>query len=220
MDRQIIVTGDGSTSFHVHELNEQYHSVHGALRESRHVFLNAGFNTLDLETIAILEMGLGTGLNALLTVLEALSQKKKVVYTAFEKYPLTPEEIAMLNFHELLNEDLAKETLSAIHRGPWGQKFNVNKGFCLTKVSDDIRNCRYRGEFNLIYFDAFGPLVQPDLWASPVLKAMYTALAPGGILVTYSAKGEIRRRLQRIGFTVERLQGPPGKRHMVRATKS
>lgn len=220
MERRIILTDDGSTSLHVEGLNEQYHSRHGALRESSHVFIKNGYNYLDKEHISILEMGLGTGLNVLLTFLEAEKQNKTIVYTALEKYPITAEEVALLNFPALLRILNAEEILHAIHRAPWNTSYKLGPQFRLTKIKTDFRDYTIQEQFDLIYFDAFGPEVQPSLWTEAVLQAMYDSLHPGGILVTYSAKGSIRRILEKLGFSVERLQGPPGKRHMVRALKS
>lgn len=218
-NRRIFYTADGSTSLHVDGLNEQYHSKHGAIREAQHVFVKSGFNYLNQDSYEILEMGLGTGLNVLLTYLAAKAKNAEVRYTALEKYPLENSEVLALNYDEMLNEVESKSVLERIHLLPWGSAQHITDSFQLTKLKMDFRDFQADDMFNLIYFDAFGPEVQPQLWSEEVLGSMYASLKPCGVLVTYSAKGIIRRRLEKTGFLVERLAGPPGKRHMVRAVK-
>lgn len=216
-----MTTADGSTTIHIPEWNEQYHSKHGAIQEAYHVFIKTGFNHLpkDISPIKILEIGFGTGLNALITSLEAKNQSRNVEYCGVEGYPVSQEEMLQLNYATALDHASAEAYFQKINEGNWEENFVVHDQFQLIKqekMFDEIEN---KKEFDLIYFDAFGARVQPDLWAVSMFQRMYKALKENGVLVTYSAKGSVRRALQEVGFVVERLDGPPGKREMLRATK-
>lgn len=168
----------------------------------------------------ILEVGFGTGLNALLTLLESMSRKITVTYTAVEAYPVTLEEAARLNYPEQLGVKGCRALFTGLHQSPWEEEVPLIPTFTLLKQKSDFMDISDKNNFDLVYFDAFGARVQPELWTETLFAKMHTALRPNGILVTYSAKGSVRRAMQAVGFTVERLPGPPGKREMLRATKT
>lgn len=220
MNTEVIVTSDGSHTLYVPHLQEHYHSVNGALQESDHVFVNMGLQAVRQSEIRVFEVGFGTGLNALLTALYALQQGQKVFYQAVERYPVIPEKLNELNYTHLLPPE-SKSLFKVIHQAAWGREEAVNEMFTLHKIQTDFTSHLFSESdaFNLVYFDAFAPDKQPEMWDEVLFKKLYDAMAIGGILVTYCAKGEIRRRLQRCGFSVERLPGPPGKREMLRALK-
>lgn len=212
-ERHITTSRDGSTTIWVPGLDEHYHSIHGALTESLHVFIEAGLKALSARPVRILEVGLGTALNARLTFDHAQANQIEVQYTALEKFPLNPEEI-----HQLGKAGMAEEMpfLSA----PVGECIALAPGFYFTLLAEDVK--AYAGEaesVDLIYFDAFAPSAQPDLWTEAVFENMYRLLSPGGVLVTYCAKGSVKRAMKAAGFEVERLPGPPRKREMTRAWK-
>lgn len=219
MERKIIRTADGTHTIRIEEWNEQYHSVHGAVAESYHVFIESGLKQVLQPSISILEMGFGTGLNAILTLDAALRSDLRIRYTAVDAFPIPEEEWQQLNYPEILESESLKEYFQKIHQADWEQWVNLSPEFELRKLQMDIREFEANEEYHLIYFDAFGYRVQPELWSEQVFNIMFRALKPGGILVTYSAKGLVRRTLQKVGFTVERLPGPPGKREMLRALK-
>ncbi|MBN2347525.1 MAG: tRNA (5-methylaminomethyl-2-thiouridine)(34)-methyltransferase MnmD [Bacteroidales bacterium] len=220
MKRQIKITKDGSATLYVPELNEHYHSVNGAIQESKHVFIQAGLYHLKKNTLSIFEVGLGTGLNVLLTYLELKNKPLEIDYFSIELFPISDEEQHLLNYAETLN--LSKEDaqiFSFIHSSDWNTKIQLSKGFILTKISADLLSYPIPFTFDLVYFDAFAPEVQPELWTNAVFQKIYTGMNPAGILTTYCAKGVVRRTLQETGFIVERLPGSPGKREMLRAVK-
>jgi len=218
LKREIFITADGSTSIHLPDWDEQYHSKHGAIQEAYHVFIRSGLDLFQDE-LAILEIGFGTGLNAFITLLEAEKRKLTIDYVGVEAYPVVMGEVAKLNYPKELNV-LAKANLFAdLHKSPWEEKTVITPNFTLEKQQLHFEDITIQNEFDLIYFDAFGARVQPELWTETIFQAMYNALKPQGFLVTYSAKGSVRRAMQAVGFEVERLSGPPGKREMLRARK-
>ena len=219
LGRKIIRTADGSHTIRIEEWNEQYHSMHGAVAESYHVFIKSGLRQLSQPSISILEMGFGTGLNAIITLAEALKSDLRVRYSTVEAHPVPKEEWQQLNYPEILKSESLREFFQKIHQANWEQWVSLCPEFQLRKLQLDIREFDANDEFHLIYFDAFGYRVQPELWTEQLFEIMFRALKPGGILVTYAAKGLVRRTLQNVGFTVERLPGPPGKREMLRAVK-
>ncbi len=218
MKREIFITADGSTTLHLPDWGEQYHSKHGAIQEAYHVFIKSGLNLFEGE-VSILEIGFGTGLNAFITFLEAQKRNLKIDYVGIEAYPVKPEEVACLNYIEQLKTEVFSEIFQELHQQSWEVKNNITANFSLTKRQQFFEDIIDENKFNLIYFDAFGATHQPDLWTETIFKKMFNALKNNGVLVTYSAKGSVRRAMQTVGFTVERLQGPPGKREMLRATK-
>ena len=220
---ETIITGDGSTSFFHPELDETYHSRHGAIQEAVHVFIKTGLEYAieenKLKEISIFEMGFGTGLNCLLTQIWSSKHSFTINYSGIENTVLSNEQIGNCNYVEQLNDENASEIFDKIHASVWNNKVDISAHFKLTKIESDIENFSDSEKFDLLYFDAFGPRVQPFLWEILVLQKMYELLNPGGVFVTYCAKGSVRRSLVEIGFEVERLPGPPGKREMLRARK-
>ncbi|WP_440070000.1 tRNA (5-methylaminomethyl-2-thiouridine)(34)-methyltransferase MnmD [Tenacibaculum discolor] len=216
MKREIIITSDGSTTIHLPDWNEQYHSKHGAIQEAYHVFIRNGLKYVDTKSVSILEIGFGTGLNCFITLLEA---DRNIDYVGVEAYPVAKEEVVKLNYVSELEADDKQDLFDEIHEVSWEEKHNITPDFSLTKRKQFFAEITDENSFDLIYFDAFGARVQPDLWTEDIFKIMFAALKPEGVLVTYSAKGSVRRAMQAVGFDVERLPGPPGKREMLRATK-
>lgn len=224
MKRKIITTSDGSKTIQIEDWNEQYHSIHGAIQEANHVFLKHGllfYSGLVSESqlpISILEIGFGTGLNAFLTLIEAEKLKLNINYTGVEAYPVESKEIKALNYVELISKKHAT-VFKDIHTVSWEKEYKITSSFQLVKQQKFFQDIKAENKFNLIYFDAFGARVQPDLWTEDIFLIMYKSLKINGVLVTYSAKGSVRRAMQAVGFIVERLPGPPGKREMLRAQK-
>lgn len=221
MDKpEIKITADGSHTLYVPNLDETYHSVHGAIQEALHVFIKNGFNYSNKQHLNILEIGFGTGLNTFLTLKEALKSKIKVNYSSIEAYPLSVETVNQLNYIEQLNmSSFEKENFNKLHEIEWESYQAVNTNFNLRKLNIKLQDYEEMELYDLIYFDAFGPRVQPNLWEENILKKMYNALKPNGVLVTYCAKGSVKRGLKSVGFKIESLPGPPGKREMTRAIK-
>jgi tRNA U34 5-methylaminomethyl-2-thiouridine-forming methyltransferase MnmC len=221
MNREIIITEDGSHTISIPEIDVTYHSIHGAIQESMHVFLNAGFREAAsrFDRIRIFEMGLGTGLNALLTLEEAEKLKYNIHYTAVELYPCVQEQVEKLNYCDSTERKHLRSSFEKIHTSPWETDTRITEYFTLFKSNADLLDFNFANPLDLIYFDAFAPEVQPELWTAPVFSKLYGAMSPGGVLVTYCSKGDVRRALMAAGFHVEKIQGPPGKREMVRATK-
>ncbi len=219
MKRTIITTADGSKTISLNEWKEHYHSTHGAVNEAYHVFIDHGLAQMTHRDVSILEVGFGTGLNALITLYEAGKRNLRIRYTGVEAYPVSMEEVYQLNYAEDLEIPHLKGYYEAMHLCPWESGSEITSLFQLIKQKKDFREIRDRGVYDLVYFDAFGPRVQPELWTSDIFLQMFNALKENGLLVTYSAKGSVRRAMQEVGFTVERLAGPPGKREMLRARK-
>lgn len=221
MKRKIITTADGSKTIYLPEWEEHYHSKHGAIQEAYHVFMKHGLeyvsHTFNPAEISILEIGFGTGLNAFISLIEAKKQGLKVNYTGVEAYPVSQEEVQGLGYTEQFAEEDHKKSFKLIHEIPWEENHEITEGFNLTKRKQFFSDIQDIERFNLIYFDAFGPRVQPDLWTIAIFRKMFQALKSDGVLVTYSAKGSVRRAMLEVGFAVERLPGPPGKREMLRA---
>lgn len=215
---ELITTTDGSHTLFVPELNEHYHSVNGAIQESSHVFLRAGFDQMQAGSFHILEFGFGTGLNALLTLLAAGSKGKQVYYTSIEKYPVKEEMAKALNYNTILCPG-QPDVFMSLHRAEWGEDCHITPFFKLHKIEGDYNTCTWPSGIDLVYYDAFAPDKQPEVWNQSLFDRIYLSMNPGGILVTYCAKGAVRRMLQTAGFTVERLPGPPGKREMLRGIK-
>ncbi|MFH6771607.1 tRNA (5-methylaminomethyl-2-thiouridine)(34)-methyltransferase MnmD [Gaetbulibacter aestuarii] len=222
MKRDIIITGDGSSTIHLPDWNEQYHSKHGAIQEAYHVFIKNGLEYLAGEktkNISILEIGFGTGLNAFITYLEAAKLQCSINYTGVEAYPVSIEEIKHLNYTKALEVGQLDAVFQKFHEMPWGEMHQLTDTFHLEKQQKFFKDINDKSCYDLIYFDAFGARVQPELWTETIFKIMFEALKINGVLVTYAAKGSVRRAMQTVGFRVERLPGPPGKREMLRAIK-
>jgi tRNA U34 5-methylaminomethyl-2-thiouridine-forming methyltransferase MnmC len=215
---QLIKTTDGSHTIYVPELDEHYHSIHGAVQESTFIFINNGFRVTVANPLNILEVGFGTGLNAFLTAMECSASQRVVNYTTLEKYPLSKELTGSLNYPDFSGEE-GPGVFERIHSAPWNTWVKICGNFNLKKVETDLTQDQLDGEFDLIYFDAFGPDKQPGMWTREIFAKIALVTGKGGILVTYSAKGEVKRTLRACGFEVELLPGPPGKRQMIRAVK-
>lgn len=220
MERRLINTADGSKTLFIPAMDEQYHSVNGALTESDYVFLQQGYRAHPSASPAVFEVGFGTGLNALVTALEANKSKRKTRFVSIEKYPVTPEEIQALDYGSLFSEE-AVRLFQEIHRAEWNKEVPVSDHFSLLKIHADLTEYDFTEEqkFDVVYFDAFGPDKQPNMWQNDIFLKIHHACRQDAIFVTYSAKGEIRRKLAACGFSMERLPGPPGKRQMLRGRK-
>lgn len=221
MRRSFLKTADGSLTIQIRDWDEQYHSKHGALAEARHVFIAAGLDHFyrhnpETKPIRLLEIGFGTGLNALLSLQYVQGLGVELAYEGVEGYPVVKEEWQQLNYGVLL--DMQPEFLK-LHSADWEQWAILSPHFRIQKRQQFFDQIDDKASFDVVYFDAFGARVQPELWTEAIFRKMYTALRPGGVLVTYAAKGSVRRAMQASGFEVERLPGPPGKREMLRATK-
>ena len=204
-------------------MNVTYHSIHGAIQESQHVFIKAGLLDSGIFEYTgihhILEMGFGTGLNALLTLMEADKYKNRIYYTGIELRPLSEKETGLLNYCEQLNQPQYEPLFEKMHQAGWEEMFEITEYFRLTKTKCDLADYAASELFSIIYFDAFAPAAQPECWTKEIFEKLYKLLLPGGILVTYCSKGDVRRNMQAVGFTTEKLPGPPGKREMLKATK-
>lgn len=212
-------TADGSFTLYVPEMDEHYHSVKGALTESQHIFIDMGLKHSPVSNPRILEIGLGTGLNCFLTLLAAEESRRKIHYTGIERYPLSLEIIRQLDYPNLIGQGHETECM-AIHEAVWETDVALTPWFTLHKIEGDFTCHHFEKGYDIIYFDAFAPEKQPEMWEQSLFDKLYQALNDGGILTTYCAKGVVRRMLQAAGFKVERLPGPPGgKREILRATK-
>lgn len=222
LQRKIITTADGSSSIQIEDWNEQYHSKHGAIREAQHVFIQNGLNEFQKikNDLSILEIGFGTGLNCFLTLIEAQKSHTIIKYTGVEKYPILEKEWKTLNYlNQIENGASFKKEYELLFHSDWEHFQPITSSFSLLKKKIDFFNIPYDTRYDLIYFDAFGFRVQPHLWNQQMFDHMYQLTTPNGILVTYAAKGIVRRAMINAGFNVERLPGPPGKREMLRARK-
>jgi tRNA U34 5-methylaminomethyl-2-thiouridine-forming methyltransferase MnmC len=219
LKREIIKTLDGSTTIHIPEWNEQYHSIHGAIQEANHVYIQHGLNYKTTNEIAVLEIGFGTGLNSFMTFLEAQEKELLIEYIGVEAYPILQEELLKLNYVAELDATQFTKVFELFHSCSWKEKHQITPKFSLLKRKQFFHEIDDENKFDVIYFDAFGARVQPELWTEEIFFKMFLALKSEGVLVTYAAKGSVRRAMQSVGFSVERLPGPPGKREMLRAVK-
>ena len=219
MKREIFQTLDGSTTIHLPDWNESYHSKHGAIQEAYHVFIQNGLLTFNNQPISILEIGFGTGLNAFITYIESKKSNQKIDYYGVEAYPISANEILQMNFVSELNAAAESEVFKRMHECDWEIINQISPLFSLTKRKQFFEQIDDEDKFDLIYFDAFVYRVQPDLWSTEIFRKMYKSLKSKGSLVTYAARGVVKRSLIEVGFKVEKLPGPPGKREMFRATK-
>jgi tRNA U34 5-methylaminomethyl-2-thiouridine-forming methyltransferase MnmC len=213
-------TDDGSHTLFVPELKEHYHSTNGAVQESRHVYVESGIRACEKQIIHILEVGFGTGLNALLSYLEALESQKNIYYSSIELFPISLQLVNSLNYPSLFSAE-QKDVFKNLHLCAWNQQVNISDFFHLKKIQANLIEYDLVGEelFDVVFYDAFAPDKQPEMWTQSIFDKLFEALLPGGVFVTYCAKGIVRRMLQKSGFAVERLAGPPGKREMLRARK-
>jgi tRNA U34 5-methylaminomethyl-2-thiouridine-forming methyltransferase MnmC len=223
MDRKIILTEDGSHTISIPARGVTYHSLHGAIQESQHVYIEAGFYGWDPfcrpKPLRIFEMGLGTGLNVLLTLIESEKINQHIYYEALELFPLDLEEARSLNYCGQLNRPGLQTIFEQIHCCEWEKEIEFSSTFHFKKSNISLFDFTPLQPFELVYFDAFDPNAQPELWTKEVFEKIFSMLAANGILVTYSSKGDVRRALQAAGFTVEKIPGAKGKREMIRAIK-
>ena len=219
MKREIIKTLDGSTTIHLEEWNESYHSKHGAIQEAKHVFIKNGLSLFESNPVSILEIGFGTGLNAFITFLESEQKQQYINYVGVEAYPIDASEVLAMNYVQELEAENFSEVFKKMHESEWDNEATINSRFSLTKRKQFFDEIDDLEIFDLIYFDAFGYRVQPELWSTAIFQKMYNSLKPNGVLVTYAARGVVKRSMIEVGFTVEKLTGPPGKREMFRAFK-
>lgn len=221
MKHEIIITKDGSSSIYIPELDETYHSKFGAIQEAKHVFIKNGLDLFDDSSeIFILEIGFGTGLNALITMLEAEKRNLKVSYVGVEAFPIALDEISQLNYVEQLESSDKKADFEKIHTSNWEEKIEINSNFTLMKRKQFFADITDTNTFDLIYFDAFGFTVQPDLWNETIFEIMYKSLKNRGLLTTYACRTSIINAMQHAGFQTLKLPGAPGKREMLRALKN
>ncbi len=219
MDLSLITTKDGSHTLFIPRMGEYYHSHYGAISESRHIFIECGFNVLKdkKDSISIFEAGFGTGLNTLLTFIESKKSRLEIYYTAIELYPLKKEIWQKLNYCHFLGEN---DFFSRIHMCKWNKQIECSSGFFLHKIQVDLTNTQLpENNFDIVYFDAFAPSYQPELWEKEIFNMIINSLKPGGLLTTYSSKGSVKRVLKECGFEVFKLPGPEGKREIIRARK-
>lgn len=220
MKREVIETEDGSKTIFIAEMDENYHSGHGALQEAMHVFIKNGLiHFKENKEINVFEVGFGTGLNALLTMVEADNNNQTIRYTGIEAFPVEMELIDQLGYEDLTGQQF-KKPFFKMHTSQWDELQQLTDHFTFKKILSKIQDFEpEKSTVDIVYFDAFGPQVQGEMWSLDILEKMYTLLKPGGILVTYCAKGQFKRDLKSLGFEVEGLPGPPGKREMTRALK-
>ncbi len=217
----IFETHDGSHSILSEKFGVSYHSKFGAIQETQHVFIEHGLNLsiVGKSEISILEFGFGTGLNAFMTFLAVKDSGISVYYETIEAYPVSPEKAAALNYPALLKAEEWNTLFMEMHRCDWNTIVPLSKDFTLKKLRSPFQEVDYSNQFDLVYFDAFAPTAQPELWEKPVLAKVYSALKPGGIMATYCAKGAVKRTLKALGFAVKAYPGPPGKREMTVAMR-
>ena len=214
----ITLTGDGSHTLFVPELNEHYHSVHGAIQESEFIFIKSGLDYFRSTHLRIFEVGFGTGLNALLTCIRAIARKREIYYESIEKNPLPRYLTDSLNYKDLVGTENGR-IFEQLHSCDWNVTCRITNNFTLLKIKGDLITSEIFGVFDLVYFDAFGPDKQPEMWSDNVFEKISGITARNGVLVTYSAKGTVQRALKKHGFEVSLLPGPPGKRQIIRAIK-
>lgn len=220
MNIDIQTTADGSRTLFLPDMDEHYHSVKGAMTESMHIFINMGLNESEANEPRVLEIGFGTGLNALLTLQVANEKSRVVHYTSLEKHPLPLDIVRQMEYTSLVPKEVA-DYYMPLHDCKWNEWVGLTPYYNIRKVETDFTTLHLKEQYDVVYFDAFAPEKQPEMWTQDIFNHLYSHLDDGGILVTYCAKGVVRRMLQAAGFSIERLPGPPGgKREILRARKS
>jgi len=217
--REIKKTADGSVTIFLPDWEESYHSKHGAIQEANHVFIDKGLHFVNKTKLSVLEIGFGTGLNALLTLIEAKTKNWFINYVAIEAFPIRPNEVEALNYIDTLHLQTFQQNFKKLHTCDWEISHPINENFMFTKNQILFEEITYKNQFDLIYFDAFGYRVQPELWSEPIFKIMFDALNHEGVLVTYACRNPIKKAMEAAGFITEKLPGPPGKREMLQAIK-
>lgn len=223
LNPKIEVTEDGSNTLVHPKFNAHYHSVFGAIQESNHVFIDSGLKfqqpNLQDNRCRILEVGFGSGLNAFNTLISSEELSINIDYVGVEQYPISLETVSQLNFPTAFNREDLQSTFNKMHDIEWEKPVKISENFTLEKRQQDIFNLIDENDYDLIFYDAFGPGAQPELWTAPIFEILFKSLKDQGVLVTYCAQGAARRAMQSVGFTVQRCPGPPSKRHMLRAVK-
>jgi tRNA U34 5-methylaminomethyl-2-thiouridine-forming methyltransferase MnmC len=217
MKSELKITEDGSHTLFVPEIDECYHSSHGAVQESRHIFIEAALKQCTKNELVVLEVGFGTGLNAFLALLDAENSGRRIRFISLEKYPVGLETALQLNFAQELGED--KALFDKLHRAEWNKPVEITPRFVLEKIEADFTQFQHSTNYDVVFFDAFSPEKQPEMWSEEQFGKIYKHCNADAVLTTYCAKGIVRRAMQAVGFVVERLPGPPGKREILRATK-
>ncbi len=220
MKIELVTTNDGSHTLFLPEMNEQYHSLNGAITESLHVYIENGYLYCNSQNPVVFEVGFGTGLNMLLTAIQAEKIKKPTMYFSIEKYPVNQILVKELNYGKMISER-AQLLFEKLHDSEWNKEIQINEYFTILKINDDLITyiLNKKSPFEVVYFDAFGPDKQPEMWTPEIFSKIADNTKPNGIIVTYSAKGEVRRQMNNAGFDMERLPGPPGKKQMLRGIK-
>ncbi len=216
---QVKLTEDGSHTLYVPELDECYHSTHGSVQESNLIFIQYGLNDSKKKALDILEIGFGTGLNAFLTFIATQnSPNKKINYTGIELYPVDADKAILLNYPEIIDSG-NRETFEKMHFAQWNEPVEISKNFTLTKLHADFTKTEFDKKFDVIYFDAFSPEKQAEMWDEKLFGKLYLCASDNAVITTYCAKGVVRRAMMSAGFEVERLPGPIGKREVLRGKK-
>lgn len=221
MNKEFVITKDGSHTIYIPEMDEHYHSTYGAIQESLHIYINEGLLQVGKKEISILEIGFGTGLNAYLTYAISKNNNLRVNYLSIEKYPLAETEYLKLNYPENAFPEYAR-VFEAMHRAEWNSAVEISPDFVLHKVHADLLTHEFNDspQFDLVYYDAFAPGKQPEMWSDRMIGKVSSCVKEGGILVTYCAKGSVRRAFAAAGFQMERIPGPPGKKEIIRGKKT
>jgi len=222
MKRKVIETEDGSNTILIESWGESFHSIHGAIQEAQHVYINNGLRFVfesQNPSVNILEMGFGTGLNCFMTLIEADLLNIDISYTGIEGFPLNSDEWSVLNYVDFFDIKY-KSSFKQLHTSDWNSKEFLSDNFYLTKIQSMFQDIDFENAFDLVYFDAFGFQYQPELWTEEIFVKVKKAMKPNGVLVTYACKGQVNRILKSLGFKIEKLVGPPGKREMIRACLS
>jgi tRNA U34 5-methylaminomethyl-2-thiouridine-forming methyltransferase MnmC len=222
MQLKIIISDDGSHTLLAEEYGEHYHSTYGAIGESMHVYIENGLipSIMKNNILNVLEIGFGTGLNAFLTLIEASNRKAIVKYTTFEPYPVENEIISQLNYPKLINNSSFQNDYYRMHQAEWNKMTEISPCFSILKINKKLQETDLTdNEYHVVYFDAFAPDIQPELWTAEVFSLCFRTMKNNSILMTYSAKGSVKRTLKSVGFKVENIKGPIGKREITKALK-
>jgi tRNA U34 5-methylaminomethyl-2-thiouridine-forming methyltransferase MnmC len=224
MHRELLITNDGSHTLTIPSMGITYHSHHGAIQESTHVYIKAGLDhylpkNKTSEALSVFELGFGTGLNALLTMIRAEELQQKIVYEAIELFPIENEIVESLNYCKVLDRRDLEPVFLLLHNSDWEKEIEITPYFTLKKIRKSLKDFDQGNNYHLVYFDAFSPDEQPELWTAAIFSQVFTMMKEGGIFVTYCSKSEVRRNLTSVGFDVKKIPGPRGKREMIFATK-
>ena len=225
MNKSKIITNDGSPTIYLEDLNEYYHSKHGAVSESKYVFIKNGLkfwkkNNPNFNSCNIFEMGFGTGLNAILTYEFSIENNLKTNYQTIDSSPLNKNEIKFLDYSKFFNNKNTELIFEKLHNKSWEETHLIGRNFYFLKINNKIQNFNFNCKYDVIYYDAFGSRVQPELWKEDIFRPIIRSLNKCGVFVTYSSMGNLRRSLIKLGMNVEKINGPIGKREMIRAIKN